>query len=263
MAAAEFNGSRLGDALVRTAGWRPGMIADPVVGDRFRWLRRRARRNVRTLDAGCGSGWFALYLASLGNEVVGISFDPGANAAAERRAKIMGYDGNTRFVQGDLRELDRFGPDLGTFDEIICFETIEHIEDDGKLIRDLAARLKPGGRLFLTTPSDDHPELMLDRQAAGVEGGHVRFGYSHAQLAGLCEDAGLVVVERGRLGGWVVQQLFEFTGKIMPLTGFLGASVVALLLRPLKVLDRPLTRATGRPELCISMIAERPATAAA
>lgn len=260
--AEESNGSWMGDAVVRTLGWRPGMVADPVVGDRFRWLRDRIRPGVRTLDAGCGSGWFALYLASRGNDVTGISFDDRANAAAERRAAMMGYT-KTRFVQGDLRELDQFGDGLGTFDEIVCFETIEHIDDDAKLIRDLAARLNPGGRLFLTTPSDDHPTLLLDEMAAQAEGGHVRFGYSLAQLRGLCEAAGLEVVEEGRLGGWVVQRLFAITGRLMPVTGFRLASVLALLLRPLKILDRPLTKALKHPELCVSMIAQRPLTATA
>jgi SAM-dependent methyltransferase len=252
-----LNASRVGDALVRSFGWRPGMVGDPVVGDRFRWLKRRTRPGARTLDAGCGSGWFALYLASRGNEVVGVSFDALANDAAERRAALMGMT-RTTFVQGDLRELDKFGDALGTFDEVVCFETIEHIQDDRKLVRDLAARLKPGGRLFLTTPSDDHPTLMLDRVAAEAEGGHVRFGYSLGELRAICEAAGLRVVEEGRLGGWVVQQLFEVTGYLTRFLGFRWASVVALSLRPLKVLDRPITRALGHPSLCVSIVAERP-----
>lgn len=86
-----------------------------------------------------------------------------------------------------------------------------------------------------------------------------RFGDSLPHLRGLCESAGLRVVEEGRLGGWVVQQLFELTGRLTPVLGFRLASVVSLALRPLKILDRQLTALLHRPELCVSMIAERPA----
>jgi SAM-dependent methyltransferase len=250
-------GSWFGDAIVRTLGWFPGMLGDPVLFDRWRWLRRAGRRGVRTLDAGCGSGWFAIYMAGLGNDVTGISFDATANAAAERRANAAGAT-NTRFISADLRELDRFSEGLGKFDQIICFETIEHIRDDAKLVRDLAALLEPGGRLMLTTPSDDHPPLIGEKVSATEDGGHVRFGYSLADLRALCDGAGLRVVEEGRLGGWVVQKLFNATRRIVPLVGWRPAVVLTLALRPLHLIDRPLTRLIGYPELCVKVMAELP-----
>lgn len=252
------SGSWLGDVAARTLGWLPGMLGDPVVFDRWRWLRRAGRRGVRTLDAGCGSGWFAIYMSSLGNEVTGISFDEVANAAAERRAKMIGAT-TARFVLGDLRELDRFGEDLGMFDQIICFETIEHIRDDAKLVRDLAARLNPGGQLLLTTPSDDHPPLIGEEVSETEDGGHVKFGYSLDELRELMAAAGLRVIDEGRLGGWVVQKLFNATYRMVPLVGWRPAVVLTLVLRPLQVLDRPLTKLLGYPELCVRIMAELPA----
>ncbi|MBO0769745.1 MAG: class I SAM-dependent methyltransferase, partial [Solirubrobacterales bacterium] len=183
-------GTRWGDRAVRLAGWRPGMIGDPVVSERYALLRRHSHPGARTLDAGCGSGWFALYLASRGNKVTGISFDPAANAAARRRAEILGHD-QLKFIDGDLADLSQLAEGLDPFDEIVCFETIEHIHDDGALINGLAKLLRPGGRMFLTTPSDDHRELALDRAAAEAVGGHVRFGYSFSRLGELCAAAGL------------------------------------------------------------------------
>jgi SAM-dependent methyltransferase len=253
-------GTRFGDVIASTLGWLPGMLADPIVFQRWRWLHRTARRGARTLDAGCGAGWFAFYLASIGNEVLGVSFDPTAIAAAKRRADARGLTG-TSFLQGDLRELDRFGESLGTFDLIICFETIEHIRDDAKLVRDLAARLNPGGRLMLTTPSDDHPALIGEELSETEDGGHVRFGYSLPELRALCEAAGLRVIEEAGLGGWVVQKLFNITLRMVPALGFLGAEIMGLTLRPLQLFDRPITALLGYPKLCVSMIAERPAAA--
>ena len=256
------SGSRFGDVIARRLGWLPGMLGDPLVFDRWRWLHRRGLRGVRTLDAGCGSGWFAIYMADHGNEVVGINFDGKAVAAAQRRVQMRGL-ANARFIEGDLRELDRLAPELGTFDQIICFETIEHIKDDAKLVRDLAAMLNPGGRLMLTTPSNERPPLIGEKWSDVEDGGHVRFGYTHAELGALCTAAGLRVVEQGRLGGWVVQKLYNAALRMVPALGAHVAILLSLLLRPAQVLDRPLTKLLGSPELCISMMAERPAASVA
>ncbi len=256
------SGSPIGDMIARRLGWLPGMLVDPVLFDRWRWLHREGRRGVRTLDAGCGSGWFAIYMAGNGNEVVGINYDPKAVAVAERRAAMRGLT-NTRFIDGDLRELDKLAPELGTFDQIICFETIEHIKNDRKLVRDLAALLNPGGRLMLTTPSDDHPPLIGETLSETEDGGHVRYGYSHAELAAICNEAGLVVVQKGNLGGWVVQKLSNAPRRLIPPLHPFVALLLTLTLRPLQVFDRPLTRLLGTPPLCISVMAERPAADAA
>ena len=38
-----------------------------------------------------------------------------------------------------------------SFDAVCCMELIEHVPDPAALVHDLAAMLKPGGRLFLST----------------------------------------------------------------------------------------------------------------
>jgi SAM-dependent methyltransferase len=250
-------GSPLGDMMARAFGWLPGMLIDPSVFRRWLWLRRHARRGARTLDAGSGSGWFALYLASLDNHVTGLSFNDVANSAAIRRARAL-RETRVHFVQGDLRELDRLAPALGTYQQIVCFETIEHIRDDVKLVRDLAAMIEPGGRLLLTTPSDDHEPLIGEVVSETEDGGHVRFGYSHARLRELCRGAGLQVVAEDRFCGWVGQKIYDLGRRITPLVGFRAAMALTVLLRPLEVLDRPLTRALGTPELHVAIVAEKP-----
>lgn len=251
------SGSRLGDLLAKALGWRAAMVAEPAVFDRWRWLRRNARRGVRTLDAGCGSGWFALYLASLGNEVTGISFNPVALAAAERRARAVG-ETEVRFIEGDLRELDRFGDELGRFDQAICFETIEHILDDDKLVRDLADRLGPGGQLLMTSPSDDHPTLAGESHSDDEDGGHVRHGYSQARMRELCEAAGLDVKVESRLTGWLGQKLYNGIGWLSKILGFRLATMVMVVTRPLQLLDRPINKIVRRPEFCVAIVAEKP-----
>lgn len=54
-------------------------------------------------------------------------------------------------VKLDLREPLPFAD--GSFDAMFCVEAIEHMENPYHLMRELARVIRPGGRLFLTTPN--------------------------------------------------------------------------------------------------------------
>ena len=123
------------NALIRLIGWKAAIFhGDPCVYDRWRWLGKHLLPGqLRTLDAGCGNGVFTMYASKIGNESVGISHDSQKNQMAEFRAGILGIK-NIRFIQGDLRDLNEVSGQLGKFDQIICLETIEHVQNDKKLI---------------------------------------------------------------------------------------------------------------------------------
>lgn len=107
----------------------------------------------KVLEIGCGRGGFACWLArqpSAPAEVVGCDFSPVAVEMAGRFAASLGIK-NTRFEVADIQKLDQF-PDA-TFDTVFSTETIEHVPDPPLAVRQLARVLKPGGRLFLTTPN--------------------------------------------------------------------------------------------------------------
>ena len=112
--------------MLRAFGWSPLLIhGDPCVLDRWLWLRRHLRKGeVRTFDAGCGNGAFSIYAAREGNRVLAGSFSPREQEDARRRAAQLGVDGiDFRLI--DLREIEQHRDSLGSFDQIICFETID------------------------------------------------------------------------------------------------------------------------------------------
>lgn len=245
-------------AALRMIGWPATLLyGDPCILDRWRWIRHHLRPGpLRTLDAGCGSGVFTFYAATLGNEVVGLSFEKHNNEKARRRAEALALQ-NITFVDFDLRRLEETAEELGTFDQIICCEVIEHIIDDHKLLRNLAAMLRPGGRLVLTTPFKGHKALLGEELSDHEDGGHVRWGYSCDEVRMLLERCGLSTISEGRISGVVSQQLTNL-GHLLDRVGTRYAALLALPLRVLQCLDRPLTLLTDYPFLCIGVVSTRP-----
>jgi SAM-dependent methyltransferase len=249
----------LRDTLVYLIGW-PALVLqqDPPAWDRWRWLRRQLRSGaLRTLDAGCGSGAFSIYAAERGNVVLGLSVDEAANARATRRAAILGVR-RVGFRRADLRQLDAIAPELGGFDQIICLEVIEHILNDQKLLVDLAALLRPSGRLLLTTPWSGHRPMVGETLSEVEDGGHVRWGYTRAHLASLMEGAGLEVMSQDYLTGVLSQAITNVSRRFERLLGPQLAWVLTLPLRVGLLLDRPLTRVIRYPWLAVAAVGVKP-----
>jgi SAM-dependent methyltransferase len=232
-------------------------FGDPAAYSRFRWLRRRLKKgNVRTFDAGCGSGALTLYAARIGNNAVGLSFDGRNNQVATERAQILGIT-RAKFITGDLRKLDVLAPSLGVFDQIICFETIEHIKDDRKLLRDLANTLRSGGKLFLTAPYEHYRRLPGDNISDMENGGHVRWGYTHEHIAALLRAAGFEPKELGFVTGIISQLLIRIERL---LSRFLPSRIgwaIVFPFRILTVLDPLITPLLRYPYLSIAVVAEK------
>jgi len=71
------------------------------------------------------------------------------------------------------------------FDTIVAVNVIEHVKDDTELVRELAALLRPGGKLVVYVPACPFAYGALDRAL-----GHYR-RYTRSSLKALLEGAGL------------------------------------------------------------------------
>jgi SAM-dependent methyltransferase len=250
------------DALLRPFGWSSLLIhGDPCVLDRWLWLRGHLRKgDARTFDAGCGNGVFSIYAAKSGNSVVAASFSEREQADARRRAATLGVEG-IDFRQIDLRELEHHAAELGSFDQVICLETIEHLRDDARLVRTLAGMLRPGGQLLLSTPYASHHALYSeDPQPSGQEdGSHVRFGYSRERLREVAEGAGLQVTSEAFVSGVVSQKVTNLMRRLTRRLGLMPAWALIAPLRLLVFLDAPLSRLLRYPYLSVALTAVKPA----
>jgi len=252
--------------LVRIFGFSATLIhGDPMVLDRWLWLKRRlpkTNNGERLIDIGCGSGAFSIGAALRGYESLGLSWDERNQSVARQRAKVCRAD-TAEFEVLDVRELDGRADLLAKYDVAICFENVEHIIDDRKLICDIAACLRPGGRLLLTTP---HALFRAISSSSGEngpfsaveDGAHVRRGYSKSMLAELCQTAGLAVEEVSYCGGFLSQKvasLDRMLGRIHPLLGWI--SILPLRVFP-PLLDKPIHGLTAWPYYSICLEAYKP-----
>ncbi|MGH6827899.1 MAG: class I SAM-dependent methyltransferase [Rhizomicrobium sp.] len=248
--------------LVRLLGWPATLIhGDTLVLDRWLWLKRQLPKAGpgmnRLLDVGCGSGAFTIGLARHGYRALGLSWDERNQKIAEERARLC-KTAHAAFEVQDVRQLDRRSDFRGQFDVIICCENIEHILDDLKLMKDMAACLRPGGLLFLTTPSSDYRPITrsdLGPFSTIEDGGHVRKGYCANDLRDLCAQSNFEVQRIGYVSGFSSQKLtalMRVAARVHPVLGWL----IVLPLRIFPPLFDPLASALAHwPGFSITLVA--------
>jgi SAM-dependent methyltransferase len=127
----------------------------------------------RLLDVGCDdAGFLGRGVASLR---VGLDMAPRARQSA-----------SVEFLQADARRLPIAA---GGFDCILCFDVLEHIEDDRAVMREMLGALAPQGTIWISTPARGYrmfPATLTPYTNRIF--GHVRNGYTAAELQALIPD---------------------------------------------------------------------------
>ncbi|BBY30246.1 class I SAM-dependent methyltransferase [Mycolicibacterium sediminis] len=111
------------------------------------------------LELACGSGSVAVWLARRGSHVTAVDVSPVAIAAAVRLAEAAGVADRCRFSVVDLDDGLPEGPPVNV---LVCQRF-----RDGRLDRDVLARIAPGGVLAVTALSEVGAEPGRFRAAAG------------------------------------------------------------------------------------------------
>lgn len=139
-------------------------------------------RSLSAIDVFCGNGYGThMVCEQLGCHCLGVDASTDAiNAANEH------YDSCKSMFS---RKLFPFELAAEKFDFALCFESIEHVEDDRLFLKTVSQAVKPGGYIFLSTPNDE--VLSLEKNPHPFHFRH----YRPDQVKELCQAYSLDVLE--------------------------------------------------------------------
>jgi SAM-dependent methyltransferase len=135
---AEFTGERI----------IPGQVDVDLLNEhvaRYTFAARLAR-GKRVLDAGCGAGYGSAELAQTADSVVGLDRAPEAIGFARATYGLP----NLWFEQASCDALPHPG---GSFDLVVAFEVIEHLDHWREFLLEVRRVLAPAGQLIISTPN--------------------------------------------------------------------------------------------------------------
>lgn len=130
--------------------WEPGVrtlrqaleAENRVLADRL-----RLDRGSQVLDAGCGVGGSAVYLARrFGCRVTGITLSTRQLGVARENARNAGLEAQLSF---EIRDFQDSGLPAASFDAVWAIESACYAADKGAFLREAWRLLKPGGRLIV------------------------------------------------------------------------------------------------------------------
>jgi SAM-dependent methyltransferase len=118
--------------------------SEPTITEAVLALALPERAKIRRLlDVGCGANLdYDIVLADLGVEIVGVDFAESFLALAPGHSRIT-------LQRADATSLPF---ESGSFDAVICSETVEHVPDDRAVLREISRVLEPRGLLVFTVP---------------------------------------------------------------------------------------------------------------
>ncbi len=152
---------------------------------RVRWTRARVR-GARLLEVGAGTGFFLARAVADGFDAIGV--EPSDLSASFARTRL-GVDVRTGYLDtADLPERE--------FDAVCMWHVLEHAADPVGLLRDVRARLRPGGRLVIEVPNIESVGARLRRGSwAHLDPGAHVCHFAPGSLTAALERAGFAVVE--------------------------------------------------------------------
>ena len=135
---AEFTGERV----------IPGQVDVDLLNEHLARYTFAARlvRGKRVLDAGCGAGYGSAELAHAALSVVGVDRAPEAIEFARANYRLP----NLSFEESSVVSLPH--PD-GSFDLVVAFEVIEHLEQWNDFLLEARRVLSPNGQFIVSTPN--------------------------------------------------------------------------------------------------------------
>ena len=117
-------------------------------------------QDTRILDVGCGGGILSEQLHKQGAKVTGIDSSSKSITIARQHAEEQNY--NIKYINKSIFDIT----DFDSFDFIVCFEMIEHIDKPNDLIKKINELSAKKSGLFLSTINRNLKSFVLAKIVA-------------------------------------------------------------------------------------------------
>jgi SAM-dependent methyltransferase len=144
------------------SGARASVVWDVLRGVLAARAADTGRDRLDVIDAGGGTGGFAVPLAALGHCVTVVDPSPDSLAAAQRRAAEV--DVRISAIQGEAAGLDSVLGEAAA-DLVICHSVLEYVDSPADALAAVARVLRPGGTVSVLAASV--AAAILHRAVAG------------------------------------------------------------------------------------------------
>jgi ubiquinone/menaquinone biosynthesis C-methylase UbiE len=167
----------------RQAAFDLGSIAKDHL-ERYRFASQHLPHSGKIVDMACGVGYGSALMAqdSATREVTGVDIGPEAIEFANKFYKKK----NNQFVNASATAAPFTD---SSFDGAVCFETIEHVNEDVAVIKEFQRILKPGAFFLLSHPNEEKLPYTKERFPY-----HVRH-YFHSEMSDILQNAGFEIVK--------------------------------------------------------------------
>jgi GT2 family glycosyltransferase/SAM-dependent methyltransferase len=129
----------------RCVPWTPDVQVAYEHLHRYLWAAKVVAGR-RVLDLGSGEGFGSSILADRASEVVGLDIDE----RTVEHAQLNWSTPDVSFVLGSALDLSAF--EDGSFDAVVAFEVIEHLEEQEQMLSEVGRVLSKDGVLIVSTP---------------------------------------------------------------------------------------------------------------
>ena len=191
-------------------------------------INKRNHKNSTLFDAGCGIGLTSMYLSNKFEKIYAVDVEEQKIKVAKMIAK------NNHINNIEFRKVDVLKDKIAskTFDFVICFEVLEHVDNEEEFIYKLSKLVKKNGVMILSFPS----KTLLSRMAQKSLDHH-KSGYSSDEIKKIAKKLKLKVVEEQSFGKSILGKLVVGCDFIFRITFTPLASLFFPVFYPLLILD--------------------------
>jgi SAM-dependent methyltransferase len=112
----------------------------PFQEDRIKVISPYLNKSKTLLEVGCSAGMFLYHVKDLAKEVAGMDYDTKSAKFTEELCNCKVYNDEKRLPKK-------------YFDIVCLFQTLEHVHNPEKFLRDVLKSLKPNGLVYIEVPN--------------------------------------------------------------------------------------------------------------